>query len=1038
MVFLSDIMQTWSLASQSSNDSLLSAVPAVLALLLKTISNILDFSQYGLRLGRTLLLKKQQELMARGLTANKTKDFVISPVLRLLRELTIFDGGILSKQVFRARDNTFKGLSRNLCIRYTGVGREDYKKPSVRTNAVRFLLSSIKFIPQEAKRELINQRDVIHGLTRDIKEDPSFIIHDILETLQNHVLLDETMPREAKVKVVNTLFLGRIATLYKYDQLVEDTNPPKKSIDQMAHDFLVLACTSIDSGVLNRQTGYYPKGINPEEFHEIDESESLINLGLDSVEWMDRFTEKVPVRNGILSEFVATLHPWSNKMETDLLISILKTAPELVADYFFAKKDFSFEPKLTATWIAYSSFVFSALQLPIPEYFGHHERYARLPPPPSIVLENILPQALSQKVLTNCLNQTYSNLITFFAVRILCISFIKLQRALKMYREAAKTTHSRIWTEAAERLTDSFCSRCPAMKIVIPVYRRMKISDLMQREAITKLLVLYFEVTPRIALDAKFGVSAALTEILQEVEKTTLNPDDTILRTMELENVFAFAHLSPGMRWFSKIEGLPYSPFTNMLKLASEVPSGIPLHKLRSILNAVAKENQLLQTQTSISALDSLVLTLKSIVGTQNVTAIYTFLDECISRCASKPIKYIFALEEISDGVRDGTQPIVSLLLLAILEQWPFLVKSAGEAALVATAQFLSGFLAASIRIMEDKKVVDTIIRRLVTDCKLYPAVGRIINASREFIDSIAIPEPEIHPSVLETAIDDNSAGDAERAKILANATEGPSIKTEDHSALMKWTSKDIEEVIDDGYAASLILLLSSEHLHVRKEAAINIVKVAAKLKESTLEEKDQIWLLLSEVAETARQVIDQEPMATIISLFASLAVAVLGDPVHILYSKINKFLSQSPTWPTDKIPLMHKILDDAPSLDDAHAEEVSWLLILMSSGLRTRKDMAIYHRRRVFERLLSIYNSSYLGHGLQDKILRIFFQATKIEGGSTTLITRFSTMTWLEAQIALTGGTSLRVLMKEILKSCERKRVKKWSKSRNGVLLGL
>jgi len=39
-------------------------------------------------------------------------------------------------------------------------------------------------------------------------------------------------------------------------------------------------------------------------------------------------------------------------------------------------------------------------------------------------------------------------------------------------------------------------------------------------------------------------------------------------------------------------------------------------------------------------------------------------------------------------------------------------------------------------------------------------------------------------------------------------------------------------------------MLLSSNVLGIRKEAATNISKFAAKLKESSFDEKDQIWLL--------------------------------------------------------------------------------------------------------------------------------------------------------------------------------------------------
>ncbi|RAL65771.1 hypothetical protein DID88_005436 [Monilinia fructigena] len=50
--------------------------------------------------------------------------------------------------------------------------------------------------------------------------------------------------------------------------------------------------------------------------------------------------------------------------------------------------------------------------------------------------------------------------------------------------------------------------------------------------------------------------------------------------------------------------------------------------------------------------------------------------------------------------------------------------------------------------------------------------------------------------------------------------------------------TKDIEEVIEGGHVAALIMLLSSEHLSVRKEALTNISKVRAKLKESPLKKR--------------------------------------------------------------------------------------------------------------------------------------------------------------------------------------------------------
>lgn len=1034
VTYLPDLMQTWSFAAQSNDELLLSAIPAVLAVLLRTLSSILDLVQHGLGVCRTILQKSQLDLISRGLMVTKGKTFILSPILRLLNQLAMFDGGEMAKQVFRARDYTLKGLARNLHLRISGEEAEDRKKPSVRTNALRFLLSLLKFLPSESKRELLYQRDIVTAMTKDIKDDPPFLICEALENLKTSVLQDEKLPRDAKAKLLNATSLGRIAMLYGYDQPDEELTKAKKTVEGVAHEFLVLACMSPELGALNRQAGFYPRGIDPDDLEDFDDDKALLDLGLHSVEWMDKFTEKVPIRNTILSDFIQTLRPWSNAKQRDLILSIFRSAPELVADYFFHKKSFSFEPKLTATWIGYSAFLFSSLQLPLPIYFGHQQRYARLPPPPTIVLESILPQPLSQKVLRGCLLQP-QKLITFFAIRILCVAFRKFQIALRMYEDAASGSSS-LWAQATASLTDAFCKRCPSIKDVIHAFRNMSDTDLLQRESATRLLVLYYEIVPSIALDAKFDVSGVLTQRLREIEGSNLSPEDRSLCAMELENLFQFAHFSPGMRWFSKAEGVHVSPFTAMLKLSAEAPVDVPLLKLKLVLTSISEENQVLQTQTSISALESFILVLRSLRGIADAHQVYEFLDDCISRCAAKPIKYIFGLEEISSRVHDAGHKLspFSLLTLVIAEQWPFLIKSASDAALQEVARFVASYLATLLKIKEDKKIIKDVIQRLAAAIPEHSAARSTIEGTRNLVDIITVPERK-SKQIEETEQKSNKSNvpfESDDVALIANMLEDTDTRAADSSSLVKWVNKDVEEVIEGGHAAALVMLLSSELLSVRKEAVTNISKFAAKLKDSAFEEKDQVWLLLSEVVETAKKCTDQEPLPTVISAFASHAIPVLSDPLHRLYPKINNFLSQGPMWEADKIPLMYKILDEPPSFDDAYYQETNWLLTYLLAGLRSPADMAIYRKRRAFEKLLSIWNNAYLAPGVRDKILRLLFRATTIEGGSTTLITRFSAMTWIEAQVALGTGMSLKALMERILESSDKQRVRKWSKGVN------
>ncbi len=45
---------------------------------------------------------------------------------------------------------------------------------------------------------------------------------------------------------------------------------------------------------------------------------------LENITWMDKFKDQVPVRNGVLSEFVQSLRPWSSLKQSQLLTAIFR------------------------------------------------------------------------------------------------------------------------------------------------------------------------------------------------------------------------------------------------------------------------------------------------------------------------------------------------------------------------------------------------------------------------------------------------------------------------------------------------------------------------------------------------------------------------------------------------------------------------------------------------------------------------------------------------------------------------------------------
>ncbi|KAI1881252.1 hypothetical protein JX265_000078 [Neoarthrinium moseri] len=999
-VYLADIMEAWSMASQMSNENVMSAVAVVLALLLKLISAHVELVPSGLGIARTILQRRQQELLAKNLSADKGKDFIISPTLRLLREVICLDGGALALPAFRARTYTLKSLARNMGLRFLGDGIEDPKRPSVRTNAVRVFLSCVKFIHVEAKRDLLSQKDLVAALMRSLRDDPPYLIFEVLNTLRSSVVLDQKLSKDVKIRLLNSQSLARIASLYTYKHQ-QSAEEDSQSVAQAAHDFLVAACTSPSAGIIRSQNGYYPDGLDPDVLLNA-QSDGAGLLGLESVSWIDSFVDEVPVRNTLLSDFIQTLRPWSSLKQNELLVAILSACPELIANYFANKKSFSFDPKLSATWIGYSTLLFNTIRLDIPQFFGHSKKYARLPPPTAVVLGNILPLPLELKALSKCLSQK-SNLVSFFAVRILVISLEKLSTALDMHRKASNASDT-MWQDASRRLIDEFCRRVPSIKEVITAYRALSEDDLLQRVAASRLLVLYHDVIPQAALGAKFDFSPVLSAAIKRFESARGNGEEASLRLLELENLFTVAKYSPSMKWFARSDKSQASPFITLLSLYTDNSQGFATPNVQRILGFIAEEHELVIRLSKVTGLRPLLLALRTLPDVD--PGIWTFLDNCSDRCARSPVKYQELISElVVENSKDGdgaVEDALSPLLMTMVEQLPFFVSSTTDKkSLVNMADFLSNYLGYTKAAGGSKKLLKAVLDKLSSalgDSKARKHLSILDQTTfPDEMDIDQVPQQKVMASQ-----DDENARLSEEQ--LQEVLAVPITISKDNSALVKWTSKSPEELVEEGYTASVVWLLASEHPSIRKEALTSVIKIAAKIKESSYEESEQVWLLLSELIETVRHS-DGATIPNSLLAFVCRALDVLKVPTHCLYPKLNTFLTRGPVWDLEKIPLVQDILQEGPTEDDAYYTELSWLFNYLLDSLRTTEDVGLFHKRKVFERLFALNSNPYMGPNLRIQTLKIIYRVSSIEGGSDTLITRFGVISWLESQKAVSGS---------------------------------
>lgn len=530
------------------------AITAVLALLLKTTSNYIEFREYGNRLCNFLLEEDQIHIIDRGLNISKLRDHVISPCLRLLTEIVLYDGGAAAKVVFLRREITFKRLELFLLMRNGPVHStsDGLHNPSVRKNALRYLLANLRLQDQVAKPYLLSQRRIIRAVFQDIQNDPPSVINEILGTFKKHVVLDQALSHVTKSSVFTDWILTRIATLYDYQEEDNDVNKVS-NIQDLAHSFLLSVCSSADDGVLLSPAAQFDASLPEDLDLESRGVKSGLNLDLSTKKlWKHRH-----VKNVTLASFIQGLRPHTSVKQNELIVSIFQAAPELVADYFSKKKSLYFEPKLTTTWIGYSMMLLSIIQLPID---GQHLRaWSRghdcLPPPLPFLMENILPSPLTQKALTRCLNQS-TTIITYFAIRMLVAAFQKFEKTHELLIAASVNFEDRVlylWQQAISKLKFEFGKRCPKMSHLIKVFRCCPKENSLLKEVSTRLLAIYYRVVPHLALKERFDVSAAISDAFGTHEHRANSTKGMNLHAMEHFNILDIATCSPDMRWWHKI-----------------------------------------------------------------------------------------------------------------------------------------------------------------------------------------------------------------------------------------------------------------------------------------------------------------------------------------------------------------------------------------------------------------------------------------------------------------------------------------------------
>nr|POE71936.1 nucleolar pre-ribosomal-associated protein 1 [Quercus suber] len=1003
--FLHQLWQTWSFANQNNNDHVASAISAILALLLRTLSGLLDYREYGLLLCRTVLQHQHLRLVKRGLDAPPRKEYVISPCLRLLTEVVSFDGGVLAKEVYKRREQTFDVLSmrRNLGLAKTETSDEEARRrPSLRTLTIRYVLALLKYLHEGAKADILRSKPLCGSLFHFIRDDPADIVLDTLTIIERHVLKDDELQRSAKATLLQSYTLERVTE-------IATRSGDNHAAAEKAYAWLMAVCTTPSYGVLRPGAWYPPGSTKSDLHHRIDQD--LIDLGLDSLEFYDE-DDRPDVRNTTLLGWVQTLRPHADLKERELTIACFKAAPELVAAYF-AEKPLQLEPKLTNTWVGYASFLFDVVRLPIPSYLGNTEgeENALFPPQTKIMMESVLPRPLSHKVLARCLNQITgtdgSPLISFFAIRILVLAF---QKVCDIRTQLAIHTgeFQHLWREASKRLVTRLTEQIPAMKDVVNNFRQISEDDdhALQRESVTKLLRSYFEVTPKQALEEKLDISAALATALSSESDGDNGDELRGLKVLELEHLLVIAKHSPGMRWFHKQGSLSYSPILTLLKLHVRDHSN---RQVRSLIEQVLIEQDIISDAAS---LDVLIASLVDLDAAD--TELWAALDDYFARLTRQPVKYLDQVEALVPP--KDSQQAMSLLLGVLVEQAPYAIEKP------IVIEWIGRFVYLLASTHHEQSHVRTIYKAIDG----LPAWKTMTSKydGKEMVDRVRLVDAQ-----LPRQPEDPGAN----SENTPPSFENPPAETQNHSELLRWTRKDLDIAIEDGDLDALIFCLSSQHDDIRRQALAQLRILKAKLLQSTLEDKTQLSMLIGEVIETfEEQFLPTNSRASfLISAFAVRSLHVLVQPTHYMYPKLNRFLIKSPGWRVSRMPnywLANTALAQ-PEEDDAYWKEVQWVLEWLVQGTRIAEDVEILRKGEIYVKVMALYQSPRASPDLvKQRILELLWRTTGVDGGSSMLITRAGVLAWCDMVVAKKEqGGLVSKLKKRVLETCDKERVSKW-----------
>ena len=534
-----DLCRYWRFSTQLDNQHVYCLTANAIAALLRAISDNLDLSTHGNALCHSLLEEPNVSCFEKGLGAHSTNVFLAESCLRLLTEILAFDGGQSANLVHARRETTLSNLSRFLDV----ASLKSREQPRIRSVALKYFMTTMKLYSRKAKIEALHERRVIKAVFQGLSNDKSGQITELLETIRRCVLVDVKISIIDKRRFLDASSLKILVGLYKTPNQ-EFLDKSRREVPEAVHRFLIEYC---NMSMLGERAS---NGTNVDDKEEVFVIRNSAKVQATYDFSTNQSSYAIHRDSGIVS-LLSYLKPHIDHLQRDLLLHILNLDPGMVTDYFKNQEAFALDPKLTATWMGYYGLLTSIVQMPVPLH--RLRRIESMQARVDLLVDHITPFLLSRHALNRCINSS-TQLLCFLGVQLATASLQKLLHVSKLVgsQDDIEDEEDVLEKGIVLQVKSKVCQRLPEIKTIILAFQRYAAEVSMRKEALARLLRLYYAVYPRNTFREMFDVSHTLSETLHRYRSSSCEVEVFNTDRLVLNNLFQIAMVTPSAKWWSR------------------------------------------------------------------------------------------------------------------------------------------------------------------------------------------------------------------------------------------------------------------------------------------------------------------------------------------------------------------------------------------------------------------------------------------------------------------------------------------------------